>query len=86
MNRLLFLYFQSSNRRKSPRSRKSELPTRIFIQVVDIPNHVSDDTAVPDSPISVTELSISQNHPTPIPVLEPKLNHHDEPPVAYGIE
>lgn len=80
------MYFKSSKRRKSPRSRKSEAPTRIFVQVVDIPNNVSDDTAVPDSPVSVTELSISQNHPTPMPVLDPKLNHHDESSMAHGIE
>jgi hypothetical protein len=76
---------QSQKQRKSPRSRKSDQPTKIIIEVVDVSNTVSDDTAVPDSPLSEKHLSFSQSHPTPMPILEPKSNQYDEP-TSCGIE
>lgn len=82
----LFFHFQSSTRQKNPRSRKSDAPNRIVLQVVDVQNNVSDDTAVPDSPPSGKELSFSQNHPSPTPVLQPKITHQDEPSTMCGME
>ena len=81
-----FFDFQSSKQQKSLRSRKSDAPVRIFLQVVDVPNNASDDTAEPDSPLSGPELSISQNHPSPMPVLQPKITHADEPSTMCGME
>ena len=76
---------KSPKRRKSPRSRKSELPTKLVLEVVDVSNTVSDDTPVPDSPVSEKNLSLSMNHQTPMPILEPKLNINDEQ-IIGGIE
>ncbi|CAF0909770.1 unnamed protein product [Adineta steineri] len=69
---------QSPKRRKSPRSRRADPPTRIVLEVVDVSNTTSDETPVPDSPISERNASINKNYQTPIPVLEPKENPVDE--------
>ncbi|UJR26209.1 hypothetical protein I4U23_007552 [Adineta vaga] len=69
---------QSPVRRKSPRARKSDPPNKIVLEVVDVYNNTSDDTYVPDSPESEKQFRINTNHQTPIPVLEPKENVHNE--------
>ncbi len=56
------------------------------MEVVDVPNTVSDDTPVPDSPISEKNISFNANHETPMPVLEPKLTVQDEQIITGGIE
>jgi hypothetical protein len=56
------------------------------MEIVDVPNTVSDDTPVPDSPLSDRNISFNANHQTPIPVLEPKQNLPDEQQITGGIE
>lgn len=69
-------FSQPHTRRKSPRSRKADQPTRIVLDVVDIPHSDSDATPEPGSPPPLSKPN--PNYQTPIPVLEPNVNNHDD--------
>ncbi|CAF4699848.1 unnamed protein product, partial [Rotaria sp. Silwood2] len=54
----------SPKRKKSPRSRKSDQPTKIVLEVVDFQNTMSDATPVPESPTSEKEISFNDKYST----------------------
>ncbi|CAF4576562.1 unnamed protein product [Rotaria sp. Silwood1] len=57
---------KSPKRRKSPRSRKSDQPTKIILEVVDFQNTLSDATPIPDSSPSEKEISFNAKYSTTI--------------------
>ncbi|CAM4747225.1 unnamed protein product [Rotaria magnacalcarata] len=68
---------QSPRRKKSPRSRKSDHPSKIILEVVDVLNTVSDATPVPDSPTSEREISFNAKYATSVPKIETQLTSNE---------
>ncbi|CAF3548136.1 unnamed protein product [Rotaria sordida] len=76
----------SPKRKKSPRSRKSDQPTKIILEVVDYSNALSDTTPIPESPTSEKEISFNDKYSTVIiPKDEIKLITNDEPNTGDSI-
>ncbi|CAF5152304.1 unnamed protein product, partial [Rotaria magnacalcarata] len=67
----------SPRRKKSPRSRKSDHPSKIILEVVDVLNTVSDATPVPDSPTSEREISFNAKYATSVPKIETQLTSNE---------